>query len=537
MSKKLTQSEFLIRANNIHNNLYDYSKTLYVDWNTDIIVTCKIHGDFQQSAGVHIRGFGCQQCTKTKRRNTNIKNHGVDNIFKNKEYIKQQTIKKCGVHNVGLLSEVKEKRKKTNLELRGVEYASQDPNVKLKVQQTNLNHRGVTNPFLCPVAREKARQTSINRIGVDHYWKSPAAQERRKISNMLKYGVEYTAQAHLPFETIQLMNNSEYLMEQHHGNKFTIRKIAEILGVTPSGLQLKFNKLGIPKLNFGQSQGERDIVEFLSTFNISITTNNRQVIPPLELDIFLPDHNIAIEYCGVYWHSELQGKDSRYHLNKTKLCNSKNIRLLQIFESEWQLQPDIVKSRLITMLGLNTIIYARKCKIVNISNIQAREFLNDNHIQGYVTASVNIGLQYNDTIVAVMTFGKSRFNKNIEWELVRFANIKGYTVVGGASKLFKYFTNNYTPQTVISYSDKRWNTGGLYLQLGFQHSHTSSPNFFYFKHGSNKLLSRQQFQKHKLKDKLEFFNTDLSAWQNMVNNGYNRIWDCGNEVFIYHNYH
>jgi len=128
-----------------------------------------------------------------------------------------------------------------------------------------------------------------------------------------------------------------------------------------------------------------------------------------------------------------------------------------------------------------------------------------------------------------MTFGKSRFNKKVAWELLRFCNKINYLVIGGASRLFKYFVKKYD-DSVISYADKRYSIGNLYKNLGFKLSHESKPNYFYWKHNLV-LQSRIQYQKHKLKDKLENFNLKLTESENMYNNGFRKIFDCGNQIW------
>jgi hypothetical protein len=182
------------------------------------------------------------------------------------------------------------------------------------------------------------------------------------------------------------------------------------------------------------------------------------------------------------------------------------------------------------------MIYARKCIISEITDEEKRTFLHDNHIQGDVQSKVNLGLKYNGKLVSVMTFGKSRFSTKYEYELLRYANVLNHSVIGGASRLFKHFIKLHHPSSIITYSDKRWNTGTLYKNLNFKFLHTSAPNYFYFKPNNIlTLFSRIQFQKHKLAKKLDNFNPELTEWQNMVFNGYDRIWDCGNDVWIWTN--
>lgn len=288
--------------------------------------------------------------------------------------------------------------------------------------------------------------------------------------------------------------------------------------------------------NCHTSKPQKEIKEFLLKFTDNVLENDRKVLNGKELDIYLPDYNFAIEVDGIYWHSELKGKKRNYHINKTNECKNNGIQLIHIFETEWNNNKDIVKSILSTKLNKNVEkIYARKSIVKEIDTKTKREFLNKNHLQGNGKSKYKLGLFYNDELVSVMTFGKRKITKNDpEYEIIRFASKLNTNVIGGASKLLKYFERTYKPSKLITYSDKRYSTSNnFYQQLGFTFSHESKPNYWYFK-DSNVLLSRVNFQKHKLKNKLESFNKTLSEWKNMKNNGYNRIWDCGNYVFYKH---
>ena len=130
-----------------------------------------------------------------------------------------------------------------------------------------------------------------------------------------------------------------------------------------------------------------------------------------------------------------------------------------------------------------------------------------------------------------MTFGKCRFDKKHEWEMLRFCCKLGYHVPGAAGKLLKHFERTYRPKSLVSYADRRWSQGGLYKALGFRCAGKSAPNYWYFKTRTNALLSRLNFQKHKLKGILENFDPAKSEAENMKANGYYRIYDCGNMVF------
>ena len=329
------------------------------------------------------------------------------------------------------------------------------------------------------------------------------------------------------------INNKKWLIEQL--KLYSPVELANIYKLDKQAFFIKLNKFGLYKYSY-KNYLEKEIVEFLSDINIDFDINSSSIIKPLELDIYIPLYKLAIEMDGLYYHSsnkvELENKD--YHLNKTKYCKEKGIQLFHIFETEW-IHPQkqkIWKSIIKNKLKLSQKIYARKCQICQVSSIKTKEFLENNHLQGKCNSSINIGLYYEDELVSIMTFGKSRYDKKIDWELLRFCNKINYSIVGAASRLFKNFLKKYVG-SVVSYADMRRSTGGLYKNLGFELSHESGPNYFYWKEMQEYLESRIQYQKHKLKNKLKEFDPNLTETENMYNNGYRKIFDCGNQVWIY----
>lgn len=189
------------------------------------------------------------------------------------------------------------------------------------------------------------------------------------------------------------------------------------------------------------------------------------------------------------------------------------------------------KSIILNKLQLSNKIYARKCIIKEINSKDSKEFLNNNHLQGHINSSIKLGLFYENELISLMTFGKSRYNKKYEYELLRYCNKKYVSVVGGASRLFKYFIKSYFPKNIISYCDLRYGNGNLYENLGMKLLRVSKPNYYYFRLNEKILYSRVKFQKHKLDNLLENFDSDLTEAENMFNHGFRRIWDSGNLVF------
>lgn len=221
--------------------------------------------------------------------------------------------------------------------------------------------------------------------------------------------------------------------------------------------------------------------------------NDRNAIKPAELDIYVPSKKLAIEYDGMYWHSDVF-KDNAYHVKKTDECEKAGIQLIHIFEHEWMHKQDIVKSRLKNLIGVyDKTIFARNCEVKEVHSSEAREFQERTHIQGAVNAKVNLGLYFEDKLVALMTFGKCRYDKTHEWELLRFCVELGHHVPGAAGKLLKHFEREYSPKSLVSYADRRWSIGKLYETLGFKLDHISKPNYWYYDAKNDKLESRIKF--------------------------------------------
>jgi hypothetical protein len=289
----------------------------------------------------------------------------------------------------------------------------------------------------------------------------------------------------------------------------------------------------------GYSLIEDELLLFLYGFipKEEIFLNRRDILPSrLELDIYIPSYNLAIEINGVYWHSESMGKYKDYHLYKTIKCKENNIDLIHILDFEWIFKKPIIESIILNKLGKTfNKIYARKCEVRQITDTKIlKQFLNNNHIQGYTHSSINLGLFYNNELVSVMTFAKNRFKKESnEIEMVRFCNLLNTNIIGGASKLFKHFLLNYNIDKlpIISFADRRFFNGELYKNLGFNFIKNTSPSYIYWK--DNKILNRMSCQKHKLNKLLDIFDINKTEYENMLSNGWRRVWDSGNTKWIF----
>lgn len=279
-----------------------------------------------------------------------------------------------------------------------------------------------------------------------------------------------------------------------------------------------------------KSRGEQELFEYCKSIDDSFIQNDRTLIGPLELDMVSHKHKLAIEYCGIYWHSETMGKTKSYHRNKYLKCKELGYTLLTVFETDDQ---NKVKALIRTKLNGNNRIYARKTVIREIDSKSANEFHRAHHLSNSVGGVVHTGLYYQDKLVMVGTFSKSRYNKRYEYECGRMTSHSEYTVTGGASKIFKYFFNKYDVTSCITYADLRFGNGNVYKYCGMERQKNTSPNYFYFNSNNFILESRVKYQKHKLKSILKDYDASLSEHDNMIKNGYHKVWDCGNAVYVY----
>jgi hypothetical protein len=279
---------------------------------------------------------------------------------------------------------------------------------------------------------------------------------------------------------------------------------------------------------------EKEILNFIKeNYDGTILENDRIIIKPNEIDILIPKLNIGFELNGVYWHSE-KFKNKYYHLNKLDKSNTIGLDLITIWEDDWNLKREICESFILNKLGKSKKIWARKCNIKLISYMDSKYFLDNNHLQGDCKSSIRVALFYNENIVSLMTFSKLRLpvggkSKDGVWELNRFCNKAGFLVVGGASKLLKYFIDNWVPKEIQTYSDNMISNGDLYQKLGFRYLHTSKPGYWYSINGIR--YHRFNFRK----DKLVKAGADTSKFEHeiMEEMGYFRVWSAGNKKWIW----
>lgn len=491
---KMTLEYFKNKANTIHNNKYDYRLVESVSSRSYITIICPIHQEFTQRVSAHLNSQGCKKC-----RNLNIGNRFRSSKEK---FVEDSNMIHNNKYNYDKFEYINDK-------VKGDIYCKQH---NLEFKQTPSNHKKSKRG--CPqCAKDLFR---INK------------------KNSLEKTIELCKNKH-PNE---IYDYSLFPSQPHSHDKVKI--ICKTCNNTFEQLLYSHNNIGNGCPICKISKDEMYIGQFIENeLHIPITRSDYSVLENKQIDILIKSHHIGIEINGNYWHSELVSKKHRnYHLTKTKLAETKHIDLLQFFGDEITNKLDICKSIIRYKLKKsNNRIFARKCEIKEITDISEKNiFLDNNHIQGKDQSKIKIGLYYNNELVSLMTFGSARYNKKIQFELLRFCNKINTVVVGAASRLFNYFIKTYNPINIISYADKRISQGSIYEILNFKHTHDADPRYYYM-HKNNylKRYHRSNFTKDRIKKLYPDVDIINDEWNIMKSLGYDRIWDCGNKVYVWTN--
>lgn len=505
-----------------------------------------------------------------QRKKTCLKRYGVDNVSKNEKTVekikqsldgiypmpdkndfsqyyiienhsKEECAKRYGVHSstiskwikkFGIAKDpqlVKEGREKTNLKKYGVKNPLLSEDVKKKSLEVIRTRYGVDNVFSSDEIKQKIVETNIKKYGFPRPMKNP--EFKKKMSGVLKekHGVEHAGQVHADPKAVEILSSKEslasFIAENYKEEKPSIVEIGRDLHCSETAVGHKINAWGLQDM-IGHKifLPEQEIKVFLDSLGLEYSEHDREILGGKEIDFYIPQRKIGIEFNGSYWHSEAK-KEFDYHQKKSLLALEKGIFIFHIFEYEWEdlKKKQRILNRLSDLLEGDRMdkVYARKTILKEVSKEEKNHFLEENHLQGNDRSSVCFGLYDNGSLVSLMSFCKPRFAKNANWEISRYCSKRGVLVLGGASRLFSYFLKNFVSsgQKIISYSDIAKTKGSLYEELGFNLDHISKPNYVWWRKGSE-VKSRYSCQ---MKDEEK----------TMHEQGYKRIFDSGNKVWLY----
>ena len=512
---------------------------------------CQVnHSDYRKkrNATIQKRYGGTYQSTEEYRKkcqDTCKKRYGVSHYSKTKEFhdkTKQTNLERYGVENPFQSEETKKKMKQTWVDKYGVDHPWKNNSVKQKAMQTNLERYGVENPFQSEETKKKMKQTWVDKYGVENPFQSEEIKEKMKQTWVAHYGEEHWTKTEEGRQKLRIRGRAENFelkmqMLKKHKNIMLLSNYNEFLKddqirykclncgneFLSSGSNIQ--RVSCPECSSlgGISIEEKSVLKYIqSIYSGEIVENTRKVIAPMEMDIYIPEKKFAIEFNGSWWHSaDKVGKD--YHLQKTLACQEKGIRLIHVFEWEWQDKRSICRSLIRSALGIfEHSIGARECKIIEMDSNSYKTFLEENHLQGAVNSSIRLALVYNGETVACAGWGKSRFKKD-EMELHRFCIKGGWKVSGALSRLSAHCGID----SFVSYVDLAHFTGEGYRKAGFIETGHSEPSYHWCR--GSEVLSRLRTQKHRLPELLgEDFNPDLTEVENMTLAGWTQVFDCGN---------
>ena len=447
-----------------------------------------------------------KEYNKEKRKQTCLKKYGVDNYAKTKECKDKTTktnLEKYGVEYVLQDKETREKSKKTCLEKYGVEFSQQNDIIKEKVKQTNLERYGVDVPAKSKEIQNKMKQTNLERYGVENVFQHGEIRERFMNENYEKYGTKY----HINIEKTKETNLMKYGVEWA-----CMRKEAR-----------NHSNDSIPNKNFSKILESNNI-----TYDREFPLENYSY--DFKIDNTLIEINPTIthnSYLNVFGRTCLEYD---YHLKKTNKAIENGFKCIHIWD--WD-----DKDKIINMLKIKNVLYGRKLEIKEISETETNIFLDNYHLQNTCKGqTIRYGLYKDSELVQLMTFGKPRYNKKYEWELLRLCTHKDYIVVGGTEKLFNYFLTMHMPKSIISYCDYSKFSGNVYTKLGFIEFKDFYPSKHWYnvktkQHITDNLLRQRGFD--------QLFGTNYGKGSSnemlMIDNGFFPIYDAGQKTFVFNN--
>jgi hypothetical protein len=473
---------------------------------------------------------------RTKAAATRLELYGDEN-YSNREKCEETCLKKYGGKAPTSSKEVVELRKKNNIEKYGVDEPAKLESMRIKASKKSSErimdpeYKKIWYDALIlsrklkgPEIINKVKETNNKNNGVDWPMQNRDIVNKARKSYLITFRKRVSEQ--LKVLNLSLENGDKDITYTRDiitlkcdicGKKFRNRWYNITLGRGRCPKCFPANKPSRPHM---------ELADYIKSLGFEVSINDRSVIYPLEVDIFIPNKNLCIEMNGLYWHSL---KDEKYHKNKTDACKVRGYRLIHIYQDEWDLKKEIIMSTVRYLLGVNNSIkiMARKCNIKEISVKDKNNFLNKNHILGEDKSNIRIGAFYKNNLVSVMTFSYGNISRGgspgdkKNYEMSRFCVDRDYLVSGAAGKILKYFQNNYEWQSIYTYADLRWSNGDLYEKLGFTKISYVKPSYFYISKNGQKRIHR--FQLRKTKDD----PSDKPEWLLRSSEGFRKVYDCG----------
>ena len=410
----------------------------------------------------------CKKCTIEKSKKLNIIKHGVDNFLLTSEFkekSKQTKIDRYGDENYNN----PEKNIKTCLEKYGVEHVLQNEEFRIKLNETCLKRYGNENYN----NSKKSKETCLKRYG-----ETIAMKNRDVVKKSLNVKMKKRIPRLSEFGVIKLNDDNKYVCKNGHTiemNKGTFQS------------RLKYETILCPicnPLNSSNTSGyQNQLIDFIrDNYDGDIEINNRKIIKN-ELDIYLPELKLAIEFNGLFWHNEIGKPNNNYHKEKTEECEKIGIDLIHIYEDDWLMKKNMTKSKILKYLLKDKII--DNFKIMEVEDEKLIEkFLNDNYSDGYFNFDKNVGL-FNECeeLLCLMLMNKNRILTICEKLEGCYKNYYKH--------MLDFFIKKYNPKKLTYGVNRSWPIRKEFYDYGFKESKRTEPNVYYVK-GHNRILKKEK---------------------------------------------
>lgn len=481
----------------------------------NIGVSCPFESDAvkQKSRKTCMSKYGVEhhskaEAVKEKKRNTSIEHYGVDCPLKSdevKERIRETVKERYGVEYIMQSEEVKARARKTTIERYGTDCVLKLDSTKEKAKRTSVEKYGVEHPMQSDEVKKKVSSTCKKHYGVDYPIQSDTIKERTKQTNLERYGVEYATQSE-EFKKKLIETNIE---------KYGVPYTCMLNGVRRYSNDSKPNKRFAELLSENGIEYEREFSVGKYVYDFKVGDVLVEINPTIT-------HNSFLDIFGG------NAKDRKYHFDKTSVASENGYRCIHVWD--WD---DTAK--IVNMLKPKETLYARKLSVAEVNQAEADEFLSKYHIQGTCKGMcVCVGLYLDGVLVEIMTFGKPRYNRKCEWELLRLCTDSGYIVVGGAERLFSRAVAKYDMKSVVSYCDNSKFDGYVYARLGFKKT-----SFSFGKHWFCKKDKRSHITDNMLRQRGydQLFGTDYGKGTSneilMLERGFLPVYDAGQYTFVW----
>lgn len=457
--------------------------------------------------------------------------YGVDNYAKTDEFKEK------------MQNRIKEYNDKNNTNITSF---SQLQSSKDKTKETSQKRYGTDHPSQADVVKEKVHETVKEKYNCDSVFQLPHVREAQKTGMVRRYGVDNPAYIHVKhIENITKDFWLAHFIDKRSG-AFDVSKCAKYHHMRDGAILNWKKKLGITIRNKGGSIIEGDITGLLSQLGEVVETKNRTALgeTKLELDVFLPERRIGIEYDGLLFHSQGKRDYGRIrnhgieHLQyKYTVARDCNIRLFNIFESEWKTPEKykIWQGILKRSIGKLDVIDVRECIIKQIDEDDASDFLEENHLHGSLFGcDIYLGMYYQETIIAVMSIKKITNNS---YEITRYAEHREYSVPKGFNTLVREYLGKHNTNLIFR-ADLRYEDLSQFNGI-LKRSDDTPPVGYVFKTENSKVIRDysieplSNYNDIMVQECCEHYSPQLSLVDNLYEHDYRTIYDCGRAVYKY----